>query len=95
MRRLRLIARVLTALILTAAGGGGVAQTNTARLEGMIQDQTGAAVPNARIVAVNTKTETTTEASSNIEGYFIVERHSNPERTTSRSRLRDSGSTRW
>lgn len=55
-----------------ARGTAALAQTNTARLEGTVQDQSGAVVPNARIVAVNTKTEITTRTSSNFEGYFVV-----------------------
>ncbi|HLJ48687.1 MAG TPA: TonB-dependent receptor [Bryobacteraceae bacterium] len=48
------------------------AQTTSARLEGSVQDQTGAVVPGAKIVVMNVKTQIKTEATSNTSGYFVV-----------------------
>jgi hypothetical protein len=49
-----------------------LAQTQTCRLDGTVQDQTGAVVPNATVRAVNVKTQVTAQATSNAEGIFVL-----------------------
>ena len=47
------------------------AQTRNARLEGTIQDQSGAVVPNAKLTAVNEGTQVRTEAATDAQGQFV------------------------
>ncbi len=47
------------------------AQVATSRLDGTIQDGSGAVIPGAKVVAVNEKTQAKAEATSNSEGSFI------------------------
>ncbi len=47
------------------------AQTATARLEGVVQDQSGAVVAGARVSAVNTATRARANATSTGEGFFL------------------------
>src|SRR5437879_2297598 len=47
------------------------AQT-AARLDGTIQDQTGAVVPNAKISALNVKTHAEESTTSNSQGFFTI-----------------------
>jgi hypothetical protein len=67
--RLRVLAGTLCLLILFALSGW--AQVATSRLEGTVQDPTGAVIPNAKVVAVNSKTQARAEATSDGEGNFI------------------------
>jgi hypothetical protein len=48
------------------------AQTQTARLVGTVHDSTGAVVPNAKVIAVNTGTKVKTEATSNSSGDYVL-----------------------
>lgn len=47
------------------------AQLPTSRIEGSVQDSSGAFIPGAKITLVNTRTQARLEAESNAEGYFI------------------------
>ena len=47
------------------------AQTQTARLQGTVHDSSGAVVPNAKVVAVNSQTLEASETSSNPSGLYI------------------------
>jgi hypothetical protein len=49
-----------------------VAQTNTGRIEGTVQDSTGAIVPNAKVVATNDQTQAKSEATANGSGNFVI-----------------------
>lgn len=44
----------------------------SARIEGTVQDQTGAVVPNAKITVLNSKTQARSEISSNPQGYYVL-----------------------
>jgi hypothetical protein len=44
----------------------------SARIEGSVQDQTGAVVAGAKISAVNIKTQAHSEVTSNAEGYYVI-----------------------
>ncbi len=46
-------------------------QTDSARLEGTVQDQTGAVIPNAKVTLVNTKTQARAEAIVDASGNFV------------------------
>jgi len=47
------------------------AQTRNARLEGTVQDQTNAVIPNATVSAVNTQTQVSVQTTSGADGHFI------------------------
>src|SRR4051812_21559632 len=49
----------------------GSSQVSTSRLEGTIQDSSGAVIPRAKIEAVNVKTQAGTSTTSDGEGHFI------------------------
>ena len=49
----------------------GLAQVATSRLEGTIQDESGAVIPGAKVTALNTKTQVRAETTSSAEGMFI------------------------
>lgn len=63
------IRRLVLGLFLIAAFG--FAQVATSRLEGIVEDGSGAVVPNAKIVAVNEKTQIRAETTSNQEGFYV------------------------
>jgi hypothetical protein len=65
----RVLVIVLTVLALAAIA---LAQTQTCRLDGTIQDQTGAVVPNVTVHAVNVKTQASAQTTSNAEGIFVL-----------------------
>ena len=58
----------LTLLFATLA----LAQTNTGRIAGTVRDQSGAVVPNAKIVAVDPRTHATKETTSNEQGNYVI-----------------------
>ena len=60
------------AAMLLAMAGMALAQTNTGRLNGTIQDQSGAVIPNAKVTATNVKTDISAHATSNSEGFFTL-----------------------
>jgi hypothetical protein len=64
VRRLAVLFFVLVALCL--------AQTNTGRIEGTVQDSSGAVVPNAKVVATNEQTLSKSEAAANSSGNFVI-----------------------
>src|SRR5579872_3662639 len=49
-----------------------VAQVNSGRLDGIVQDQSGAVVPGAKVVALNIKTSKESQATSDGQGNFVV-----------------------
>jgi hypothetical protein len=51
----------------------GFAQVSTSRLEGTIQDESGAVVPGAKVEAVNVKTGIATQASADASGRYIFQ----------------------
>src|SRR4051812_48501617 len=67
MKTIRLAA---IASLLTLLGVSSYAQT-TARLDGTVQDQTGAVVPNVKVTATDTRTQATTEVTSDASGNFV------------------------
>lgn len=65
----RLIARFTLAVLLA---GLGFAQTDLATLRGLVTDQTGASVPNAKLSLLNVGTNTSRESVSNENGDFEI-----------------------
>jgi len=55
----------------TLAAVLGFAQTQTARLQGTVQDASGAVVPSAKVTAVNDQTKESSEATSNETGLYV------------------------
>jgi hypothetical protein len=49
----------------------GSAQVSTSRLEGVVQDSSGAVVPNAKVVALNEKTQVRAETVTNADGLYV------------------------
>ncbi|HTS28909.1 MAG TPA: TonB-dependent receptor [Bryobacteraceae bacterium] len=47
-------------------------QTQTARLQGMVHDATGANVPGAKVVVVNLQTKATSETNTNASGLYVL-----------------------
>ncbi len=47
-------------------------QTQTARLQGIVHDASGATVPNAKVVAVNNQTRDTSDATTNASGLYVL-----------------------
>lgn len=68
MRALRVPLLILAAIIVAAVT---LAQVSTSRLEGTVQDATGAVVPSASVVVVNNKTQVRLETSTGAQGQFI------------------------
>ncbi len=69
MQKSRAIAYLaIFALLVTASFG----QTTTSRLEGSVQDQTGAVVPNAKVDVLNTNTQNRASATTDASGNFVV-----------------------
>jgi hypothetical protein len=64
----KLAVRVLLFALLVAPS---FAQTTNARLDGTVQDSTGALVPSAKVVALETKTQTRSEVSTDPAGSFV------------------------
>jgi hypothetical protein len=62
-----LISVVLLAILATAMFG----QTDSARLEGTVQDPTGAVVPNAKLTLINANTQARVEGTTDAAGNFI------------------------
>jgi hypothetical protein len=67
IRSLSIVVLAFFALAVT-----GLAQTTSARIEGIVQDQTGAVVPSAKVTAVHVQTQVKSETASNSAGYFLV-----------------------
>ena len=59
-------------LLFALAAAICLAQTNTGRIEGTIQDSSGAIVPNAKVVATNEETQAKSEALANGSGNFVI-----------------------
>ncbi len=58
-------------MVLTFLATFALGQT-TSRIEGRVEDTTGAVIPNAKVVATNLKTHATSEATSNAQGVFVI-----------------------
>src|ERR1700720_2849895 len=68
MHKMRILISVaLLAMLATAMFG----QTDSARLEGTVQDPTGAVVPNAKLTLVNVQTQARVEGTTDVSGNFI------------------------
>src|SRR5689334_22166668 len=65
----KVLASALLCFIVIAACVG---QTTNARLDGTIQDQSGAVVPGAKIEAVNNSTQARAEATADSSGNFVL-----------------------
>src|ERR1700692_1187345 len=70
----RTTVRTLLTIVIALFGlvVAAMAQTTTARLEGTVQDQTGAIVPNAKVTVKNLKTQVATQTTTNTVGYFTA-----------------------
>jgi Carboxypeptidase regulatory-like domain/TonB-dependent Receptor Plug Domain/TonB dependent receptor len=68
----KFIAAVALFIVLAALCGSVAAQTVTGTLSGHVADKTGALVPRAKVMAVNTSIGAIREAVSNEEGYFLI-----------------------
>ena len=66
LRNLGLFAALFASLSLSS-----FAQTTNARLDGSVQDQSGAVIPNAKVVVVDAKTQTRAEATTDASGNFV------------------------
>jgi hypothetical protein len=69
---LTLKAWALTALLEVFLSAHGFAQTQTARLVGTVHDASGAAIPNARVVATQDATKQHTETTTNPSGEYVL-----------------------
>src|SRR6478736_4102842 len=58
-------------IVLTLVAAPLFAQT-VSRIEGRVEDSTGAVVPNAKITAVNVKTQASSEATSTSQGLYVI-----------------------
>lgn len=67
----RLSSAILFTLLTTGALGHALAQIQNARLEGNVQDSSGATIPGAKLLMINTKTQLKAEAESNASGFFF------------------------
>jgi Carboxypeptidase regulatory-like domain/TonB dependent receptor len=68
IRRSRVVAMFA---MLTVAAVLALAQTQSARLQGLVRDASGAVVPGAKVVAVNDLTKATSEVTSNETGLYV------------------------
>ena len=59
-------------LVLALMAGPCFGQTQTARLQGVVHDTSGANVPGAKVVVVNTQTKATSETTSNASGLYVL-----------------------
>ncbi|MCU1330335.1 MAG: hypothetical protein JWN34_5705 [Bryobacterales bacterium] len=71
VNHLRLKKTLGAALALLILTGSVWSQSTNARLDGTVQDQTGAVVPNARVEAVNRNTQARAELTTDTTGAFI------------------------
>src|SRR5215475_5179350 len=69
MRTFRAIAFLLLLALFTGLCFG---QTQTARLQGVVHDSSGAIVPNAKVVVTNNQTKDPSEATSNAAGLYVL-----------------------
>ncbi len=68
MRFFRFSSTLVFLLLLAVSG---LAQVSTSRLEGLVQDSSGAVVPNAKVTALNDKTQARAETTSGPQGLFV------------------------
>ena len=68
MRAIRVPLILIAAALLAALC---LAQVATSRLEGTVQDESGALVPNATVAVVNAKTQVRAETKSGAQGQYI------------------------
>lgn len=70
----RTTVRALLTIVIALFGlvAAAKAQTTNARLEGTVQDQTGAVVPNAKVTVTNLKTKVAMQTTTNTVGYFTA-----------------------
>jgi hypothetical protein len=68
----RITRRPLFALGLLLLSGAILSgQVSTARLEGLVTDESGSAVPGATVTATNTRTQVAARATTSVEGFYI------------------------
>ncbi|MBI5085084.1 MAG: TonB-dependent receptor [Acidobacteria bacterium] len=58
-------------VILLVLATFGVAQVSTSRLEGSVQDESGAVIPGAKVVVINDRTQARAEMTTGPEGLFV------------------------
>ena len=63
---------LLFAILFALSGGLCFGQTQAARLQGIVRDSSGAIVPNAKVVAVNSQTKDTADATTNASGLYML-----------------------
>ena len=68
MRHIHIRALIALAFFASAA----FAQTRASRLEGTVQDQSGAVVPGAKVTAINAKTQSRGDATTGPQGEFTI-----------------------
>src|SRR5436305_6130334 len=59
-------------LLLALSTGLCFGQTQTARLQGVVHDASGAIVPNAKVIAVNNQTRDANDATTNASGLYVL-----------------------
>ena len=67
------ITRIAVSLLALSVLPLGHAQTATSRLDGTVQDPTGAVIAGAKVTAVNDNTRATSETTSNVAGLFVFQ----------------------
>jgi hypothetical protein len=65
-------AEVVFFLAVVLLAGLCFGQTQTARLQGVVHDASGASVPNAKVFAINEQTRDVSEATSNADGLHVL-----------------------
>src|SRR4051794_34495862 len=68
----RQITSLLAILVIALLSVSAFAQSNTGRITGTVTDPSGAVVPNAKISALNVKTQSTRETTSNEQGNYVM-----------------------
>lgn len=58
--------------MITMLAGTAIAQSDTARIEGVVADAQNASIPGATVAAINTETNERHEATSNADGNFVI-----------------------
>lgn len=66
------IATLLAILVIALLSVSAFAQLNTGRITGTVTDPSGAVVPNAKVVAVNVKTQAMKEVVTNEQGNYVI-----------------------
>jgi hypothetical protein len=70
--KIRMIRGFALLAILALVAMSGFGQTQTARLQGVVHDSSGAVIPNAKVVALNVLTKDASEVTSNASGNYVL-----------------------